>query len=129
MTERTPSELRRLLRLLLETAGLEPITDDVLFVVSELVTNVWKHTDGHCHFAVHTSQLGVHILIRDYSRDLPMGGAVNQDNESGRGILAVDQFATTYAVQELPDGKIVAAFLAAPKQVEADVVDQDKGGA
>ncbi|MEU5030300.1 ATP-binding protein [Streptomyces milbemycinicus] len=110
--ERTPAEVRRLLRVLLSAPGFARIVDDVLFVTTELLTNVWKHTDGRCHLTVLIDPHGVHIHVRDYSTDLPVQVIADDDEESGRGVVAVDRCATSFQVTEIPDGKIVTAFLA-----------------
>ncbi|MER6145344.1 ATP-binding protein [Streptomyces sparsogenes] len=112
VTERTPAEVRRLLRVLLSAPAFAPIVDDVLFVATELLTNVWKHTDGRCHLTVLTGPRGVHIHVRDYSTDLPVQVIAEDDEESGRGVVAVDRCATGFQVTKIPDGKIVTVILA-----------------
>ncbi|MDX3226719.1 ATP-binding protein [Streptomyces sp. ME19-01-6] len=112
MTERTPAEVRRLLRVLLNAPAFVPIVEEVLFVTTELLTNVWKHTDGRCRLTVLIAPHGVHVLVRDYSTDLPVQVIAEDDEECGRGVVAVDRCATRFQVTKIPDGKIVTAFLA-----------------
>lgn len=110
--ERTPAEVRRLLRVLLSTPTFGLVVDEVLFVTTELLTNVWKHTDGRCHLTVLTGPHGVHVHVRDYSTDLPIQIIAGNDEESGRGVVAVDRCATSFQVTKIPDGKILTAYLA-----------------
>lgn len=125
--ERTPAEVRRLLRVLLGAAGFARIVDEVLFVTTELLTNVWKHTDGRCHLTVLVSSHGVHVHVRDYSVDLPIQVIAEDDDESGRGIVAVDRCATSFQVAKIPDGKIVTAFLAVGTVSALTVDDRPDG--
>ncbi|MGY0060579.1 ATP-binding protein [Streptomyces sp. LZ34] len=124
--ERSPAEVRRLLRALLSAPGSALVVDEVLFVTTELLTNVWKHTDGRCHLTVVTGPRGVHVHVRDYSTDLPVQVIAGDDEESGRGVVAVDRCATNFYVAKVPDGKIVTAFLAAGTVLATAVGDRGR---
>ena len=89
VAEHTPVEVRGVLRALLCGAEWEPVISDVLFVATELLTNVRRHTDGRCYLTVLVEARGVHVHVRDYSTDLPVQVDAGEDDESGRGVLAV----------------------------------------
>ncbi|WP_159073503.1 ATP-binding protein [Streptomyces sp. RTd22] len=113
MTERTPGQFRRVVDTLLGLWGLGELVDDARLVATELLTNVHRHTDGRCEVVLLASPSGVHIQVRDYSLDMPQARFATPDQERGRGVVAVNQFATWH-VRRLADGKIVSAFLAPP---------------
>ncbi|MFI6662576.1 ATP-binding protein [Streptomyces sp. NPDC050523] len=84
------------------------VTDDVVLLVSELVTNVLQHT-GVRVFGLrlrrHNEFLGVEV--RDPSRGLPCLMPLAELADEGWGLYMVDRLADRWGVDLLPRGKTV----------------------
>ncbi|MER6548255.1 ATP-binding protein [Streptomyces sp. NPDC001250] len=103
--------------------GLESMTDDVVLVVSELVTNAVQHArpvcpqpdePGRCRLTLECPEQGtVWVSVADPSgrriaRRKPVEGA-----ESGRGLAVVDALASRWLVQPSRTGETIWAELRA----------------
>jgi anti-sigma regulatory factor (Ser/Thr protein kinase) len=91
---------------------LGPLTDDLLLIVSELVTNAVRYGSPPVRVAVsaddHVVTVGVVDgagALRPVSRDAP------DDAESGRGLLLLSLLSQEHGVRADPPGKVVWATL------------------
>ncbi|MFE9259233.1 ATP-binding protein [Streptomyces sp. NPDC006879] len=89
---------------------------DMMLVVSELVANAVKHTPGPLGLIIEDSQLETLLAVHDPLVDL---GAVHVrtpggKQEGGRGLLLVDELATSWTIQATRNGKLVAAHFSHP---------------
>jgi anti-sigma regulatory factor (Ser/Thr protein kinase) len=114
VTETTPAQFRRALNTLLGLWGLGELIDDAHLVATELLTNVYRHTDRRCEIVLLTNASGAHLQVRDYSTAMPRTPCATPDGESGRGILAVEHYAGSCHIHPLPDGKTISVFLPLP---------------
>ena len=81
---------------------------DVLIVVSELVTNVIRHTGQGGNMRLWLNGQGVRVEVTDTVPVLsPPSTTVNE--HGGRGLALVAQLSTSWGVDIHPDGKTVWA--------------------
>lgn len=101
--------------------GVNDRTDDIVTVVSELLTNAWRHAmPGPCAIpSRRTIRLGllqpddrVLCAVADPSQQVPVPGEPDQWAESGRGLQVVTGLSDTWGYTgQAGSGKIVwAAF-------------------
>lgn len=79
--------------------------DDVLLVLSELVTNAIRHgrpleDDGTVHVDWTVCERGVSITVTDGGGGLPLPAALPGHDEGGRGLAIVDAVATRWGVEQ-----------------------------
>ncbi|MEU3734535.1 ATP-binding protein [Streptomyces sp. NPDC033538] len=86
--------MRRIAAARLRYCGLESMTDDVMLIVSEFLTNALQHSGtAEISLAITVDDEGLRVRVRD---DMPGTGAVRSPEdgaESGRGLLLVDALA------------------------------------
>ena len=107
-----PRRARAWVREICATCGLDTLADDAELLVSELVTNVFRHAHTDCLI---TAELGDHFLrvevADEDARDIrPITKA--DGSERGRGLHIVAALATTWGVQYQPAGKTIWFTLA-----------------
>jgi anti-sigma regulatory factor (Ser/Thr protein kinase) len=103
--------------------GLDCMTDDVLLVVSELVTNAVQHArpacavpdePGRCRLTLERPERGtVWVSVSDLSTRHPLVPEPDDDAETGRGIAVVNALTSRWHVQPSQAGKTVWAELKA----------------
>ncbi|MGW0366105.1 ATP-binding protein [Streptomyces sp. NPDC002990] len=78
--------------------------DRVLLVVSELVTNAIRHTEGPCtlHLALHGD--GIDIAVSDTSPDPPTPRAPHTEGTGGWGWLLVNHLTSGLHIEPAPGG-------------------------
>ncbi|MEU0414511.1 ATP-binding protein [Streptomyces griseorubiginosus] len=83
-------------------------TDDVVFLVSELVANAVRHTGARV-IGLRLRRLPgcIRIEVRDPSRALPCLLQQDETGVGGRGLHMVDRLADRWGVDLLPRGKAV----------------------
>lgn len=107
---RAPHDARVALRKLLR--GLHPsILADAELVLSELVTNVVRHTDTGGSVRLICGPETVRMEVSDRGRRLPVIRADTPGRVDGRGLRVVDVLATAWGVEERADGKTTWAEL------------------
>jgi anti-sigma regulatory factor (Ser/Thr protein kinase) len=77
--------------------------DDMLLIVSELVTNAIRHgrplaVDGTVHVDWTVCDRGVAIEVTDGGDGLPLASTRSGQNEGGRGLAIVDALSTRWGV-------------------------------
>lgn len=99
---------RRLARTVLEShwSLQEPVTEDAVLLVSELVGNAVRHT-GALVFGLRMMRRRgwIRVEVRDPSRGLPCLLPVHGLDTSGRGLFLVDTLSDRWGVDLLPRGK------------------------
>ncbi|MGK5642591.1 ATP-binding protein [Streptomyces sp. URMC 126] len=90
-------QVRSFVRLQLRWWGLvEPVVDDAMTVVGELLANVVKHVgEGECGLGLRVRDEVLHLWVRDASSVLPVAKWPTalgvRESEEGRGLLIVDR--------------------------------------
>jgi hypothetical protein len=94
---------------LLEIAGVEALEDAAALCVTELMTNVLRHTDSQAfHLVVEFAETDVRISVQDDSSALPSPLQTPPDADTGRGMLIVNALVDEWGVDRDPeDGKSV----------------------
>ncbi|MFB6555016.1 ATP-binding protein [Streptomyces sp. NPDC056405] len=86
--------MRRIAAARLRYCGLESMTDDVMLIVSELLTNALQHSGAaEISLAITVDDEALRVRVRD---GMPITGAARSPEEcaeSGRGLLLVDALA------------------------------------
>ncbi|MGW2937351.1 ATP-binding protein [Streptomyces sp. NPDC001156] len=92
-----PGTMRRIAARRLRACGLQPMTDDVMLIVSELVTNAVLHSTGSLVLLEMTTEAGhLRIAVRG---DAPARVEVQNptpDAEAGRGLRIVRALADAH---------------------------------
>lgn len=122
------SEARGLLRTVIATWGLRVDADAAVLLASELVANAVTHAGGDADGAaasvggmveggalgaitmcVRCSRGELRVEVHDWSRSTPahVPLAVDDDAETGRGLMLVDTLATEWGFYRTPGGKVV----------------------
>ncbi|MGP4115295.1 ATP-binding protein [Streptomyces sp. 4N509B] len=75
--------------------------------VTELLTNVWKHTSGDCELLVRETSDGVLVEVIDFDDMLPVvAKASSEDAEDGRGLALLSALVDEWEIRPLlPRGK------------------------
>ncbi|MFD8794685.1 ATP-binding protein [Streptomyces vinaceus] len=105
------AEARESARAVLDGLNLSPVVmDNVLTVVSEMVSNAGRHAGGATAFQVTTGAGTVTVEVSDHSTTPPRIRPWAPDEPGGFGWRLVNQLATTY-VRIHHDGKTITAVL------------------
>jgi anti-sigma regulatory factor (Ser/Thr protein kinase) len=91
--------------------GLGPPTDDLLLLVSELVTNAVRYGSPPVMLTVSVDERTVTVGVVDASRARPVSRVAADDAESGRGLLLLSLLSTEHGVRPQSPGKVVWASL------------------
>lgn len=105
------ADARRMLAAVLRGWGLLDMKDELNLVATELVSNAAKHARGDV-IRVHLTRTGarrVRVAVTDRSRQQPELRAVQDLDESGRGLHMVQAVASRVGVTPMPWGKSVWA--------------------
>ncbi len=125
---RSPAAARAAVRAVLAEAGLNDLLDEAVLLTTELSTNGVVHAGTDLDVEVVADDTGVTVTVTDF-RGGPLGaqflrsGAADErpDNETGgelaeggRGLLLVDQFASSWGTTHDPNGKAIWFRLVRP---------------
>ena len=128
---------RRIVRHMLREWQLETLSDPVLLLVSELVTNAVKATGGQIADNQSLPMIGLTIRLTDASvltevwdasQALPVLQEADLTGERGRGLVLVDFLADSWGHFGADGGKVVWCAVAIPDgQSAADEPGEDRG--
>lgn len=91
---------------------LPPTTvQDVLLVVSELVTNSIRHTAGPCVLTLGAADDTVQISVRDSSTAQPQFFAPDPTRVGRHGWEIINQLCSRVRITPEPDGKLIEVWL------------------
>lgn len=94
-------------------AGLDlgVLADDLLLIVSELVTNAVRYGEPPVTVAVAADDRTVTVGVVDAASARPVSRRADDDAESGRGLLLLSMLSAEHGVRPDPPGKVVWACL------------------
>ena len=94
----------------------QEIADDVLLLVSELVTNACLHAGGPTELALHCTPERLRVEVSDGSGLPPIPRAPHQAaHPGGHGLHIVNRLATRWGSEWRPSGKTVWLEVTAPR--------------
>jgi two-component sensor histidine kinase len=88
------------------------LLEDLLLIVSELVTNALRYgvaRGGSALMTLSAEPRRVHVQVYDDERQPPRPRLASVECEAGRGLFLVGSLSSSWGVGELPEGKIVWA--------------------
>lgn len=108
-------EARDITRRVLTAHGVvDRLVEDVLTVVTELVSNARRHAGGVVGFGVRCTRGEVVVEVADGSRNRPLEPGTPVDVPGGFGWLLVRRLARRTEVRLRGDGKTITAWLDRP---------------
>lgn len=109
-----PAKARAAVTACAEELGLQGVCDDVVLLVSEMVTNAVRYAAPPVLLEIQAGEHDVVVAVCDGSTQLPAPRAAGTDAEGGRGMILVDLLASEHGVRTGPPGKAVWARLRKP---------------
>ena len=108
-TAEAPAAARGVVGSLLQVWGLGGVNHDAQLVVSELVTNAFRHAPGTDSFELELARLsnGVRISLADGSSIRPIVRELAHEAPSGRGMCLVDALVNEWGAEDHHGGKRV----------------------
>ena len=88
---------------------LQPLSDDLQLVVSELVTNAIRYAEPPVELEIEADEDTVTVAVADGSGGRPQPRSPSLDAEGGRGLLLIDLLAAESGVRPEPPGKTIWA--------------------
>ncbi|WP_327730955.1 PAS domain S-box protein [Streptomyces sp. NBC_00487] len=107
-------EGRRFLRRTLRDWHCEHLTDTACLLASELMANSVRHACDPLRLRLRRARDELHIEVCDGSPVLPRARTAGPDEESGRGLVLLDQLASAWGTLLTQDGKTVWFSLPLP---------------
>lgn len=107
-----PAQARRAVAECTRRLGLTEAGEDVLLLVSEMVTNAVRHGAPPVRLQVAADDEQVRVAVDDADPRPPRVRAAGSDAEGGRGMFLVDLLAQEHGVRPQPPGKSVWASVA-----------------
>ncbi|MBQ0850282.1 SpoIIE family protein phosphatase [Streptomyces sp. BH-SS-21] len=84
------------------------LTDTAELVVTELVTNAIRHSDGAALFlTLHLTSTSLTVELADHSQALPLARQAGPTDENGRGLGLIDALSTNWGTRIHSQGKSV----------------------
>lgn len=106
-----PSQARAAVAACAKELGLQEVCDDVVLLVSEMVTNAIRYAVPPVRLEIQAGERDVVVAVRDGSPQPPAPRPAGEEAEGGRGMLLVDLLTTDHGVRVDPPGKAVWARL------------------
>ncbi|WP_307818515.1 ATP-binding protein [Streptomyces sp. MBT62] len=97
-----PRRSRVIVRAALRYWGRPGLVESADLLVTELVTNAFKHGRGDVGVRLYLTDTHLLIEVRDGSPKVPVPGDAALDDEAGRGLFLVSVIADAWGVS--PDG-------------------------
>ncbi|MFJ2114259.1 ATP-binding protein [Streptomyces sp. NPDC087850] len=95
--------------------GLGPLVDDTQSIVTELLTNVYQHTDDASAVLCLGRTPGLlHIVVSDTSYRLPERQTPDWEAQCGRGVVIIDALTAWWRVELIRTGKRVHCAVTIP---------------
>jgi serine phosphatase RsbU (regulator of sigma subunit)/anti-sigma regulatory factor (Ser/Thr protein kinase) len=121
--ERIAAARQQLRELLHDWTDAEQI-DSAVLMVSEMVTNVLVHTDGHALLVAEVARgdaaRRLRVEVADTSDELPHRRRPGEMASSGRGLLLMEMLADAWGVDPRGEGKSIWFELYEPAAAETD---------
>ena len=111
---RGPAQARRVVQECAAALGLGEAGDDLVLVVSEIVTNAVRHGSPPVRLQVVVDGDLVVVQVADGSPSPPVPRDADEQAEGGRGMALVDLLAAEHGVRRDPPGKTVWASVRRP---------------
>ena len=99
--------IRQITRAHLRLWGRTGLADVVELGVTELLTNVCRHTAGGCELLMEETPGGVLVAVTDFDDRMPTVSEVAEDMEGGRGLFLLSGLVDELVVEALSSGKRV----------------------
>lgn len=106
--------VREIVRILLRMWHKSDLSFVAELGVTELLTNVWKHTSGDCELLIREMPDGVLVGVTDFDDALPAVKEPVDDAECGRGLFLLAALTEELQTQPLLTGKQVWFRLGRP---------------
>jgi anti-sigma regulatory factor (Ser/Thr protein kinase) len=106
-----PAQARRVVAECAARLGFDEQSDDLVLVVSEMVTNAVRHGAPPVRLEVVADEEAVVVAVVDGSARRPVPRDAGDDAEGGRGMTLVDLLTSEHGVDASPPGKTVWARL------------------
>jgi anti-sigma regulatory factor (Ser/Thr protein kinase) len=104
-----PAQARAAVNEAAQRLGLGEVCDDIVLLVSELVTNAVRYAEPPVRLELQPRADDVVVAVRDGSPQPPAPRPADEAAEGGRGMLLVDMLADDHGVRTDPPGKSVWA--------------------
>ena len=114
-----PAQARAAVVSLADRLRLDGVTDDVVLLVSEMVTNAVRYAAPPIRLEIASGDQDVVVAVCDGSPQRPAPRNPGEDAEGGRGMLLVNLLADDHGVRTDPPGKAVWARLRRPDATPA----------
>jgi anti-sigma regulatory factor (Ser/Thr protein kinase) len=105
-----PQHLGRIRRIVAAFArywGWPELAAPVALCVTELLSNVSRHTSGRCVLLLQSTPTALRIAVSDDSPDFPVVRAPQWSSETGRGMFLLSTTADAWGADPTPTGKEV----------------------
>jgi anti-sigma regulatory factor (Ser/Thr protein kinase) len=110
-SDQGPAMARAAVARCVEQLGLDAVRDDVLLLVSEMVTNAVRYAAPPVRLEISAGREDVVVAVCDGSPQAPARREPGEEAEGGRGMLLVDLLTDDHGVRSDPPGKAVWARL------------------
>ncbi|GAA2251655.1 ATP-binding protein [Streptomyces amakusaensis] len=98
-----------------EGGGRAERTEDVLLLVSELVTNACLHAGGPTELVLRHTPDRLRIELSDPSPDLPRRRPRAVSQPGGHGLIVLDRLSLKWGAEPVDGGKVVWAEITPPR--------------
>jgi anti-sigma regulatory factor (Ser/Thr protein kinase)/ABC-type transporter Mla MlaB component len=106
-----PKQARAAVQAWADDLGLQAVADDLLLIVSELVTNAVRYGKPPVCVAICADERQVTVGVVDAADERPRRQLPGADAESGRGLLLLSLLSSEHGVRPESPGKVVWACL------------------
>lgn len=98
---------RRVARATAHHWDLDPVSDELQLLVSELVTNAVIHAHSAVDLRMCELDGGIRVAVGDQSLTTPVLTEHDLDASSGRGLRLLDELSSTWGIDLRDHGKVV----------------------